>query len=121
MNEAPAQPTMEIILPTLSTEDLITLKVWAETKSDTFPTFAPWLYAQVIAEVNRRNMPDWEPGMEPLPLWSGPQLADALMGSHVLREFPLSDAAARYVDHVHLHVMCNAVAGLQNFAPEVRI
>lgn len=114
-------PKMNITLPKMDIAELVIMAKWADLKRGTFPHLASWLADLFVNEIARREFPDMEPSMESLPNWNGEELADALVGSHVLTHFPMSEAQAAFADQLHQHCMANAAAALQTFSPEVAL
>ena len=118
----PQQFKIDILLPRLSAHELSFLISWAGIKAPQWPVFTEWLCRVCVDELERRQTAGGcEPEMLALPVWSGAQLADALVASYVLSRSPHTDGLAEFIEQVARRVVSAASAALETFHEGIQI
>ena len=121
-NETIDPPKMSMHLPRLTSAELQSIVHYSQTRIKAGnlvdQSFQDWLTESCVSEMERRLLPDSEPSMLSVPTGLRPnQMASFLEGVFSLSRCILTDAVAKFVDELELHVVVCASSYLQQCEP----
>ena len=121
-NETIDPPKMSMHLPRLTSSELQSIVHYSQSRIKAGnladPSFQDWLTECCISEMERRLVPGTEPEMLHVPTGLRPiQMASFLEGVFSLSRCILTDAVAKFVDELELHVVVCASSYLQQCEP----
>lgn len=103
----------------LSDNEILLLLRICQEKQSRWPVYTTWLDSILIDESIRRDSAGKiESTMATVPMFTGSEVAECLKASFVFTRYPMTEAQGKLLDHLAMHIVAVATAGLETYLAE---